>query len=433
MKKFLSLTLTVGALVIAVGLGSCKSKSPNQGENSVVVWHWLTDREPALLELANRYKLATGVDVHFQLFAPADNYVQKIRVGSQTNGLPDIYGILGKPEDLANFIEAGFVEKLTSHLGDGKGSWKDRLFKEALTTAAFIEGNPFKVAPGYYGIPIDVSTIPMIYNKKLFANAGLDPAKPPRTWDEFLEAGKKLKASGVTGFTGGWAENWMIFSLATDLAHNLMGAQKVMDTFEGKVPYTDPDWVTVFTAFQRMQEAKFADPSLVTLQNKNAEQAFATERAGMTFNGSWSVNIYAGMNPDLDYAPFQVPVLNSKNPGVCWGGAGTVFYVNAKSPNKEKAIAFLDWLTQAEQAAYLVKETKNLPSVKSLDNVIPPTLAEFAKLTENSIHPNRFTASEDPRVQEVLTKGIQTILIGEKSGAQVAADVQAAKLKITGK
>jgi len=62
-----------------------------------------------------------------------------------------------------------------------------------------------------------------------------------------------------------------------------------------------------------------------------------------------------------------------------------------------------------------------------------PVLSEFSALMKDSIHPNRFTVSEDPRVQEVFNKGIQSILIGEKTPEQVGADVAKAKGKATRK
>lgn len=408
---------------------SCKDKNNAAGGNGVVVWHWMTDRDEAFQELSRRYKEQTGKNVQFQLYAPSDVYSQKVRVGAQTSSLPDVYGILGDSRDLASFVEAGHVENLSTHFGDGKDSWKSTFYVEALNTAAFSQGNAFQVPAGYYGVPIDVTTIPLIYNKKLFRKAGLNPDVPPQTWDEFIEAGKKLKASGVTGFVSGWAETWLIFSLVTDLAHNAMGEAKVMDTFQGKVPYTDADWVAVFTAFEKMGQAGFSDPGLVTMGNKAAEQAFASERSAMTFNGSWAVNVYAGMNPNLEYAAFRPPLLGKKGPQTVWGGAGSVFYVNAKSPNKDQAIEFLKWLSQKEQAAYLVTSTKNLPAIKDVGEGIPPVLKQFADMMKNSIHPNRFAHSEDPRVQEVMTKGIQSILIKEKTPEQVAGEVQKAKLK----
>jgi len=50
-------------------------------------------------------------------------------------------------------------------------------------------------------------------------------------------------------------------------------------------------------------------------------------------------------------------------------------------------------------------------------------------MMEGSIHPNRFTVIEDPRVIEVLNKGIQSIMIAEKSAERVAEDIQKMKDK----
>ena len=43
-----------------------------------------------------------------------------------------------------------------------------------------------------YGIPFQRSTIVLYYNKDAFKEAGLDPNKPPKTWAEMVEMGKKL-------------------------------------------------------------------------------------------------------------------------------------------------------------------------------------------------------------------------------------------------
>ena len=209
-----------------------------------------------------------------------------------------------------------------------------------------------------------------------------------------------------------------------------MGAEKVMDTFLGKVPYTDSQWVDVLTAFEEMQKGGFADPSLVTLEVKNSEKRFASERAGMTFNGSWAVNVYSEMNDQLDFAPFRPPALNADNPRPVWGGAGSVFYVNAHSENKDLAIAFLKWFTDKNQASFLLKETRNPPAVKGVDMEGAPILKSFYDLMEESIHPSRFPVTEDVRVTEVFTKGIQSILIAERTPSQVAEEVQKMKNEV---
>ena len=66
---------------------------------------------------------------------------------------------------------------------------------------------------GYYStvdgkllsMPFNSSTPVLYWNKAAFKKAGLDPEKPPKTWPEMGEAGKKLLASGMKcGFSTGW-------------------------------------------------------------------------------------------------------------------------------------------------------------------------------------------------------------------------------------
>src|SRR5690606_5558682 len=71
----------------------------------------------------------------------------------------------------------------------------------------------FKKDGKVYGLPTDGYGMGLVYNKELFAKAGLDPAAPPKTWAEVREAAKRIAAlgPGYVGFgeysggnTGGW-------------------------------------------------------------------------------------------------------------------------------------------------------------------------------------------------------------------------------------
>ncbi|RAJ66958.1 multiple sugar transport system substrate-binding protein [Streptomyces sp. Amel2xB2] len=48
-----------------------------------------------------------------------------------------------------------------------------------------------------YGMPFAASTRLLFYNKTLFKKAGLDPAEPPRTWNQLAGAAARLKDAGV--------------------------------------------------------------------------------------------------------------------------------------------------------------------------------------------------------------------------------------------
>jgi len=411
----------------------CTSSKQTSAKPEINVWHWMTDREPAFQELAKRYEAKTGIKVNFELYAPSDAYTQKVRAAAQGINLPDIFGILGEKRDFASFVKAGHILDLTPYMEANSGLWKDSFFAKALAVNEFYEGNSYKVTPGVYGVPIDVMTIQMVYNKNLFKKLGLDPKKPPVTFQELLDLSQKIAAlnSGeeykVQGFVSGWGELWMIDCFANNYAFNIMGKDKVLATIRGEVPYTDPDWVKVLSIFRDMKNTGLISGDLLTMVNKTAEQLFANEKSVFAFNGSWCVNVYNGMNPKVEYAAFLPPKLSENYPMAIWGGAGSSFMINARSKNREEAVKFLEWLTDTNQQAYLAEATHNLPANKNSVTKIPEILSQFAKGMDNSTHPNIWGVSEFSTVIEALDKGIQSIIIGEKTPEEVAALVQKIK------
>jgi ABC-type glycerol-3-phosphate transport system substrate-binding protein len=398
---------------------------PKKASNQIEIWHWMTDRQEALEFLAKKYEQETGTKVKLELFAPSDAYIQKIIAAAQANVLPDIYGIIVKKAIFASFIKAGYVTDLTADFLADNGKWEKVIFPQALDNNRFTEGNIDGVRPGIYGVPIDVMNVQLVYNRNLLKKAGI--TKPPQTFDEFLTQIETLKRVGITPFVSGFGELWLIDCFAFNYAMNIMGENKFFATLRGDVPYTDPDWIKVFGVFQTLAKKGAFIEGIVTKGNKYAEQDFALERAAFAFNGSWCVNVYHDMNPALDYGVTTLPVLNPKNPMKMWGGAGSSFVVSNHSPNKDQAIAFLNWLTAKDQQSYLAEKTNNLPSNREALSSIPKVLADFAKIMDSTTHPTIWPLNEDPLVVEAFDKGIQAIIIGEATPAKVAGDVQKVK------
>ncbi|MBI4981736.1 MAG: extracellular solute-binding protein [Candidatus Omnitrophica bacterium] len=405
----------------------CGGSSKESAKSTINIWYWMTDRDAPLQQLAKNYEAKTGIKVNFELFAPSDAYSQKVRAAAQGFNLPDIFGVLGEKRDFASYIKAGHVLDLTPYMDADASKWRNCFYAKALEVNEFTSAGVYDVKPGVYGVPVDIMTIQMLYNKSLFKTLGLNPKKPPVTFDEMIALGPKIKEAGLQGFVSGWGELWMIDCFANNYAFNIMGKEKVLATLKGEVPYTDPDWVKVFSIFKEMNNAGLLSKSIITMVNKTAEQLFANEKAVFAFNGSWCVNVYKGMNPNLDYGAILPPKISEKFPMAIWGGAGSSFMVNARSKNKEEAVKFLQWLTDTEQQAYLAQETNNLPANKNSLSKIPEILAQFAKGMEVATHPNVWGLSESSAVIEAVDKGIQSIILGEKTPEQVAADVQRVK------
>ena len=419
MRKLLALS---SCLILLLCTGCSQTPTPS---NKIVLWHWMTDRNDTFQKLALEYQKETGIEVSVQLFAPSDSYSQKVIAAAQANVLPDIYGILDKKSIVADFVKAGLVADLTDAMEADNGSWKNSLFDKALADKRFDAGNIYGVKPGIYGVPIDVSNQQILYNKKLLSKAGIK--NPPLTFNEFIKDSQALKRVGIVPFVSGWGELWLLDCFASNYAFNIMGEEKIFATYRGEVKYTDPDWIKVFNVFAELRDKGVFIDGIVTKGNKYAEQDFALERAAFAFNGSWCVNVYHDMNPDLDFGVIPPPAISTGHPLKIWGSAGSSFVVNGTSSNKTKAIAFLKWLTAKDQQALLARETNNLPSNKEALLDVSPILEEFAKGMDQSTHPNIWPLNEDPSVSEAFDKGIQDIIIGEKTPQEVAQDVQKVK------
>jgi len=103
---------------------------------------------------------------------------------------------------------------------------------------------------GYYStsdgrmlsMPFNSSTPITWYNKDAFKKAGLDPTKPPRTWEETREAAKKIRAANATacGFTVSWP-TWTQYENFSAI-HNVPLATKAngMDGLDAELKINSP-------------------------------------------------------------------------------------------------------------------------------------------------------------------------------------------------
>ncbi|MDD5584667.1 MAG: extracellular solute-binding protein [Candidatus Omnitrophica bacterium] len=417
------------AFITVFCVNGCAPKSASTpAQKKIVIWHWMNDRKPAFDVLAKKYKEQTGTTIEFKLFSPPDIYAQKVIAAARAGNLPDIFGILGEKRTLASFISAGHILNLTPFMEENSKVWQNTFYPQSLAVVTFGADNTYKAVPGIYGVPIDTTIIQFVYNKSLFKDAGLDPAKPPVTLDELIEDAKKIKAkTGKDGFICGWGEGWLLNCLATEWAINVMGEEKFVKTIKGEVSYTDPDWIEVFSLFAKLRDSGVLAANITTMINKESEDAFSKGNFAFSFNGSWAVNVYKQLGATLDYDFFPLPKVSTRFPVKMWGGAGSSFMVNAKSADKDEAIKFLQWLTAKEQQTFLIRETNNLPAIKGCEADFTGVLKTLSTVLDRLTHPNIWPYNEDSLVLEVMNTGLQQIVMGVKAPLDVAKDIQNAK------
>ena len=124
---------------------------------------------------------------------------------------------------------------------------------------------------GYYStvkgemlsFPFNSSSAVMWYNKDAFKKAGLDAEKPPKTWPDVFEAGKKLQAAGYEkcGFTSAWITWLNIEQLSA--WHNVPIGTKAngMDGFDTELKINSPLHVKHLQNLVDLQKDKTYDYS----------------------------------------------------------------------------------------------------------------------------------------------------------------------------
>lgn len=129
-----------------------------------------------------------------------------------------------------------------------------------------------------YGLPVNGYEMTLWYNRKLFAAAGLDPDKPPTTWEEFQGYAKQLKSSSVAGYAetsaqnqGGWHfTNWM-YTAGGD-----------MESADGKKALFNSD--KGVSVLQMLKDMRFKDQSTTKQQlyaQNDLLQLLATNKVAM--------------------------------------------------------------------------------------------------------------------------------------------------------
>src|SRR6266487_2255447 len=157
--------------------------------------------------------------------------------------------------DPASLIAKRQVAEITPYLADfpAVGQIKPDLMK-------VFSGPDGKV----YGLPWTNYSMGLLYNRKLFAKAGLDPDNPPTTWDGVRGAARKIAAlgGGTVGYgdysksnTGGWHFTAELYSLGGQIA--------VKDGDAWKAAFNDDKGRQVL---QQLKDMRWADKSMGSRQ-----------------------------------------------------------------------------------------------------------------------------------------------------------------------
>ncbi|MCX6090313.1 MAG: ABC transporter substrate-binding protein [Candidatus Atribacteria bacterium] len=347
--------------------------------------------------LAKFKELYPDIDVKFTVF-PYSEYRDKLLIAAAAGAPPDISVVdqIWNPE----FSAAGFVIPLDDYVAQSKSVKKENYFSGAWDSALY-QGK-------LYGVPFDVGVWALnYYNKAFFKDAGLDPEKPPVTWDEFYEVGKKMTGPEKWG-TALWVGKGDAVQCITDALTFSNGGSVLNQDFT-KCLLDQPAAIDSMKFFKKLQEINPAGE--VSRTEEDSFQLFTAGKLGMFWYGEWGQDTVTARAPQMEWAIGNFPKpANGKSVGT-FGGWNMVIYKNA--PHKDAAWKFIEYWTSKEINEKVSSLTPaNVEAAKSfLNNKRKFPDVVFQQLTQALYRP---IFPRYPDLAEIQRNATTAILTGEK-------------------
>jgi len=253
------------------------------------------------------------------------------------------------------------------------------------------------------GLPLLTDVFALYYNKKLFAEAGI--SGPPKTLSELTADAKKLtvKASDGTVKRFGFVPRWD-FNLNRSLYGGQFSGARFYDDAGRTTLGSDPSWAQLL-AWDRELIDYYGAPQVQTFvgtynaHTDDANNAFATGKVAMDFNGEWHIGELAEQAPSLDYGIAAFPVLDPA--AATYGGGvagGTVIYLPSRGKHLQEAFF---------AAKQLATDTAFLHKLAGLVSNVPTTFDALSSWDQRS----------DPHWAAMMDVFTKTKVLGKPTSA----------------
>lgn len=260
-----------------------------------------------------------------------------------------------------------------------------------------------------WGIPTGVDTRYLYYNKKHFEAAGLDPEKPPTTWDELLEYAEKLTITDdkggleQIGFIPNFGNSWLYLYLLQN------GGQMVSEdglTSTLNTPEVVEALEFMVEGYDLMGGAEKLNAYVTAFATQTgANDPMLTGEVSMIINGNWAVGTYArygaDMINDIGYAYAPTP---TGDDFLTWSG-GWAYGVPKGSEHPKEAFEVISWLATEGIIAGAVGRSEYNIKEGLLD--IPGYCA--SKPINERLDEIYLSKIENPHIVEMINFGIEIL------------------------
>jgi raffinose/stachyose/melibiose transport system substrate-binding protein len=281
------------------------------------------------------------------------------------------------------------------------------------------------------GLPVKGNLFTMIYNKKLFADAGI--TEVPKTTAQLEDAVKKLEAKGITPFANGYKEWWVqkhilqhFIDAETDNAQQL-----VSDFIAGKTTFKDHPTLMKYFDFVDLT-VKHGMPKPLERDLSAEISDFATGKAAMmTGQGAWVEEGILKIDPNVQIGIMGYPVSDDPSKAMIITGADQALRINKDSKVARETIDFFNWLYTSDYGKnWFANVAKVIPPIKdgTMPNLqMPKAMEEYLKTGKSGdLAINYSLDSFHQKLGEIM----QAYIGGAKSKDQAIDEIQKAWVQL---
>ncbi|NLD04100.1 MAG: carbohydrate ABC transporter substrate-binding protein [Clostridiales bacterium] len=331
MKKWIALLMAV----LMLGIGGASLAQGQEVELNVMMSfpQYMDQWQAYATQFEQKMLAEKNVSVKINLEMPSsDQYDSVLQARLAGDDAPDLYTI--HANNLGLYSKAGHLADLSAQ------ALAEKIYPNVRETVS-LDGKVLAV-------PLESMAWGVLYNKDIFADAGVTP---PATLTEMKAVIETLKAKGYTPFLLAFQEQW-VPQLMTAL------------TLGGKVSGDLPDWVERMYKDEGSYEEvrEIFDVIGLIMQNgtsrameEGSQQGaadFAAGKAAMFVQGTWAAGTIMETNPDMKLGVLALPVNDNPGATLVNMSTSTVLGVYPGGKNMDMALAFANYvLDDADSSA----------------------------------------------------------------------------------
>jgi multiple sugar transport system substrate-binding protein len=413
--------LACGLLLAAHGCGP--EGKEKIGEVQLTIWSmWVGPEEQNFNRVLRRYEqLHPGIKIH-NLGAVTDD-TKTLR--ALVAGVPPDFFTLADPSYLGPLARNHAIRPL------------DDLFRQSgLREASFVPASLrlCRYQGRLYGLPFLIDDRALLWNKQAFAEAGLDPERPPDTLEELADDAVKLTKRDANGRLTRiglrpLSDIYQVFSLF---------GGRLIDPATGRITADDPNNIAALTWYKNLIDRMGGIQQVNAFaagfgQSQSANNPFYVGKVAMMFEGEWNPYWVTRYAPQLPYnvAPVPPPASRPDRVRTTWFG-GNVICIPVESRHPKEAWDFMVWMQTQEAQVMFAHDMNNVPNQREALyaprlRTGPPFRKKYAVYLDLADSPNGdyFPALPVTNLYiNQLGNAVDRVLYGDKTPAQALADVR---------